>query len=70
MGLPKMSWRRSWRRLIRIRGGEIGVSEVMPDAALSPYPADPKVNPNVFVSGLLPVATYGWIVDQIYGALK
>lgn len=42
----------------------------MPDAALSPYPADPKVNPNVFVSGLLPVATYGWTVDQIYGALK
>lgn len=32
--------------------------------------ADPKVNPNVFVSGLLPAATYGWIVDQIYGALK
>ncbi|MEX9251973.1 penicillin binding protein PBP4B [Pseudenterobacter timonensis] len=31
--------------------------------------ADPAVNPNVFVSGLLPVATYGWIVDQIYGAL-
>lgn len=32
--------------------------------------ADPKANPNVFVSGLLPAATYGWIVDQIYGALK
>lgn len=32
--------------------------------------ADPKVNPNVFVSGLLPAATYGWIVDQIYGALR
>ncbi|WP_257903456.1 hypothetical protein, partial [Salmonella enterica] len=30
----------------------------------------PKVNPNVFVSGLLPAATYGWIVDQIYGSLK
>ncbi|MDI4745984.1 hypothetical protein MJL33_31465, partial [Salmonella enterica subsp. enterica serovar Kentucky] len=27
-------------------------------------------NPNVFVSGLLPAATYGWIVDQIYGSLK
>ncbi len=32
--------------------------------------ADPTKNPNVFVSGLLPAATYGWIVDQIYGALK
>lgn len=32
--------------------------------------ANPAVNPNVFVSGLLPAATYGWIVDQIYGALK
>lgn len=32
--------------------------------------ADPKTNPNVFVSGLLPAATYGWIVDQIYGALE
>jgi hypothetical protein len=32
--------------------------------------ADPKANPNVFVSGLLPAATYGWIVDQIYGTLK
>jgi len=32
--------------------------------------ADPRSNPNVFVSGLLPAATYGWIVDQIYGALK
>ncbi|HBX1080977.1 TPA: penicillin binding protein PBP4B [Salmonella enterica] len=32
--------------------------------------ANPKVNPNVFVSGLLPAATYGWIVDQIYGSLK
>lgn len=32
--------------------------------------ADPKINPNVFVSGLLPAATYGWIVDQICGALK
>ncbi len=31
--------------------------------------ADPKTNPNIFVSGLLPAATYGWIVDQIYGAL-
>jgi len=30
----------------------------------------PAVNPNVFVSGLLPPATYGGIVDQIYGALK
>ncbi|WP_230326300.1 serine hydrolase [Citrobacter sp. Res13-Sevr-PEB04-36] len=30
-----------------------------------PYSAvtDPKVNPNVFVSGLLPSATYGWVVD-------
>ena len=32
--------------------------------------ADPKMNPNVFVSGTLPAATYGWIVDQIYGALN
>ncbi|ADO48851.1 penicillin binding protein PBP4B [[Enterobacter] lignolyticus] len=32
--------------------------------------ADPKMNPNVFMSGLLPAATYGWIVDQVYGALK
>lgn len=32
--------------------------------------ANPKVNPNIFVSGMLPAATYGWIVDQIYGALK
>lgn len=32
--------------------------------------ADPKSNPNVFESGLLPAATYGWIVDQIYGALN
>lgn len=32
--------------------------------------ADPKLNPNVFVSGTLPAATYGWIVDQIYGALN
>lgn len=32
--------------------------------------ANPTKNPNVFVSGLLPAATYGWIVDQIYGALK
>lgn len=32
--------------------------------------AAPKTNPNVFVSGLLPAATYGWIVDQIYGALE
>ena len=32
--------------------------------------ADPETNPNVFISGLLPAATYGWIVDQIYGALK
>lgn len=32
--------------------------------------AGQKVNPNVFVSGLLPEVTYGWIVDQIYGALK
>ncbi|WP_152084271.1 penicillin binding protein PBP4B [Enterobacter oligotrophicus] len=32
--------------------------------------ADPKTNPNVFVSGTLPAATYGWIVDQIYGALE
>lgn len=29
--------------------------------------AVPKVNPNIFVSGLLPAATYGWIVDKIYG---
>ncbi|WP_065357151.1 penicillin binding protein PBP4B [Kluyvera georgiana] len=30
---------------------------------------NPKSNPNQFVSGQLPIATYGWIVDQIYGAL-
>lgn len=32
--------------------------------------ADLKANPKVFVSGLLPAATYGGIVDQIYGALR
>ncbi|WP_176691696.1 penicillin binding protein PBP4B [Superficieibacter electus] len=32
--------------------------------------ADPHVNPNLFVSGQLPAATYGWIVDGVYGALK
>ena len=32
--------------------------------------ADPQANPNVFVSGQLPAATYGWIVDGVYGALK
>lgn len=32
--------------------------------------ADPGVNPNVFVSGQHPAATYGWIVDGIYAALK
>lgn len=32
--------------------------------------ADPKANPNVFESGLLPASTYGWIVDQVYGALR
>ena len=32
--------------------------------------ADPQTNPNVFVSGQLPAATYGWIVDGVYGALK
>lgn len=31
---------------------------------------NPNVNPNVFASGVLPAATYGWIVDQVYGALK
>lgn len=31
---------------------------------------DPKLNPNVFVSGMLPISTYGWVVDQVYGALK
>lgn len=32
--------------------------------------ADPQKNPNVFESGLMPLATYGWVVDQVYGALK
>lgn len=32
--------------------------------------ADPQKNPNMFKSGLMPVATYGWVVDQIYAALK
>lgn len=32
--------------------------------------ANPAVYLNVFVSGLLPAATYGWIVDQVCGALK
>lgn len=32
--------------------------------------ADPQVNPNVFKSGQLPASTYGWIVDQVYGALQ
>lgn len=32
--------------------------------------ADPQKNPNMFESGLLPVATYGWLVDQVYGALR
>lgn len=32
--------------------------------------ADPQKNPNMFNSGLMPIATYGWVVDQIYAALK
>ncbi|HCM7228899.1 TPA: penicillin binding protein PBP4B [Klebsiella aerogenes] len=31
--------------------------------------ADPQNNPNMFNSGLMPLATYGWVVDQVYGAL-
>ena len=32
--------------------------------------ADPQKNPNMFESGQLPIATYGWVVDQVYAALK
>ncbi|TKU40505.1 penicillin binding protein PBP4B [Citrobacter sp. wls714] len=32
--------------------------------------ADPQKNPNMFNSGLMPIATYGWVVDQVYAALK
>ncbi len=32
--------------------------------------AESQKNPNMFKSGLMPVATYGWVVDQVYGALK
>ena len=31
---------------------------------------DPQKNPNMFESGQLPIATYGWVVDQVYAALK
>lgn len=33
------------------------------------YSDIPK-NPNMFESGQLPIATYGWVVDQVYAALK
>ncbi|BAT40171.1 predicted periplasmic esterase, C-terminal part [Escherichia albertii] len=32
--------------------------------------ADPQKNPNMFESGQWPIATYGWVVDQVYAALK
>ncbi|HCT5820634.1 TPA: penicillin binding protein PBP4B [Citrobacter sedlakii] len=32
--------------------------------------AAPQTNPNLFKSGLLPMATYGWVVDQVYAAIK